>query len=132
VQGLSLPFLVRWLGVKAEDDGQHERQTRLKLAHAALTHLNQLGEQVSTNESALRRITDLYEDRVRHLTDDTADTLGWSADRHRLLETRRLWREGISAERRELILLRRQARVEEELVHRLEREMDLEETRLRS
>lgn len=67
-----------------------------------------------------------------HLTDDTADALGWSDDRHRLVETRRLWRAAIAAERRELIQLRGQARVDEELLHRLEREMDLEEMRLKS
>ncbi len=132
MQGLSLPFLVRWLGVHEEHDDAHEKQTRLKLAHAALAHLNQLAEQVTTNEKALRRITDLYEERVRHLTDDTADALGWSDDRHRLIETRRLWRAAIAAERRELIELRCKARVDEELLHRLEREMDLEETRLKS
>ena len=132
VQGLSLPFLVRWLGVKEEHNGEHEKQTRLKLAHAALAHLNQLGEKISTNEQALRRVTDLYEERVRHLTDDTADVLGWSDDRHRIVETRRLWRAAIAAERRELIQLRGQARVDEELLHRLEREMDLEEMRLKS
>jgi CPA1 family monovalent cation:H+ antiporter len=132
VQGLSLPFIVRWLGVKEEHDGQHERQTRLKLAHAALAHLNHLAEQDGRHEAAVQRVTEMYEDRVRHLTDDTAETLGWSEDRHRLVETRRLWREAIAAERRELIQLRRQARVEEELVHRIEREMDLEETRLKT
>jgi Na+/H+ antiporter len=132
VQGLSLPFLVRWLGVHEEHDGAHEKQTRLKLAHAALAHLNQLGEKVSTNELALRRVTELYQDRVRHLTDDTAELLGWSEERHRLVETRRLWRAAIVAERRELIALRRRAQVDEELLHRLEHEMDLEETRLKS
>ena len=132
VQGLSLPLVVRWLGLKDGHDGQHERQTRLKLAHAALARLNEIAEQTPANEAALKRVTELYEDRVRHLTDDLAETLGWSDDRHRLIETRRLWREAIAAERRELIQLRRHARVEEELVHQLEREMDLEETRLRA
>ena len=132
VQGLSLPFLVRWLGVHEEHDGEHEKQTRLKLAQAALAHLNELAEKISTNEAALRRVSEIYGDRVRHLTDDTAEALGWSEERHRWVEVRRLWREGIAAERRELIQLRRRAQVDEELLHRLEHEMDLEETRLKS
>jgi CPA1 family monovalent cation:H+ antiporter len=132
LQGLSLPWLTRWLGVREEHDSQHERQTRLKLAHAALAHLNKLGEQDGIKEGALKRVVEIYNDRVRHLTDDTAEVLGWSDDRHRLIETRRLQREAIAAERRELIQLRRQAHVEEELLHRLEREMDLEETRLKA
>lgn len=132
VQGLSLPLLVRCLGVHEEHDAEHERQTRLKLAHAALAHLNQRAEHVSTHELALRRVTELYQDRVRQLTDHTAEALGWSEDRHRMVEMRRLWRESIAAERRELIALRRRAQVDEELLHRLEHEMDLEETRLKS
>jgi CPA1 family monovalent cation:H+ antiporter len=131
LQGLSLPFVVRWLGVKEKRDDHHEHQTRLKLAHAALAHLNRVAEN-GINERALQRVTEMYEDRVRHLTDDTAETLGWSEERHRLLETRRLHREAIAAERRELIDLRRKGQIDEELVHQIEREMDLEETRLRS
>ena len=67
-----------------------------------------------------------------HLTDDTAEALGWSVDRHRLVETRHLWCAAIAAERRELIHLHGQARVDEKPLHPLEREMDLEETRLKS
>jgi CPA1 family monovalent cation:H+ antiporter len=132
VQGLSLPFIVRWLGVKEKHNEQHERQTRLKLAHAALARLNELAEQDRVNEAALQHVRALYEDRVRHLTDEVAETLSWSEDRHRLVETRRLSREAIAAERRELIHLRRRAEVDEELLHQLEREMDLEETRLKT
>jgi hypothetical protein len=69
---------------------------------------------------------------VRHLTDDLAETLGWSDDRHRFVETRRLRREAIAAERRELIQMRRRAELDEELVHHIEHELDLEETRLRT
>jgi monovalent cation/hydrogen antiporter len=132
VQGLTLPMVVRWLGVHEPPDNRHEREVRLKLAHAALAHLNQLAEEQTLNEEALKRISALYEDRVRHLTDDTAEVLGWSEDRYRVVETRRLWREAVGAERRELIHLRRQARIEEDIVHQLEREIDLEETRLKS
>ncbi|HEY0548888.1 MAG TPA: Na+/H+ antiporter, partial [Verrucomicrobiae bacterium] len=119
VQGLTLPFVVRWLGLRAERDEQHERRTRLKIAHAALAHLNELAGRDRVNEAALKRVTALYEDRILHLTDDVADALGWSEDRHRLVETRQLSREAIAAERRELIHLRHRAEVDEELLHQL-------------
>jgi len=131
LQGLSLPWLVKFLGVKDSRDDTHERQTRAHLAEAALKHLGELAGKENANAAALRRISEMYEDRVRHLNDHLAEVLGWSDDRHRLIETRRLWREAIAAERRALLQLRREARVEEELVHQLEREMDLEETRLK-
>src|SRR5262249_12758252 len=36
LQGLSLPVLVRWLGIKEQSDEKHERGVRLKLAQSAL------------------------------------------------------------------------------------------------
>jgi hypothetical protein len=65
------------------------------------------------------------------LNDELAETLGWSSDRERLVTVRRLWLAALEAERSELLKLRREHRVDEELMHRIEHEMDLEETRLR-
>lgn len=132
IQGLSLPFVVRTLKVHEATDEEHERKARLRVTHAALAALNSLGKDEHANELALKRVIERYEDRVRHLSDDLAETLGWSPDRHRLIETRRLWREAIAAERRELIRMHRAAEIDDEILHRLERELDLEETRLRS
>ena len=47
VQGLSLPFLIRWLGV--EDDGSFEKEeriARLQANQAALAKLKEVSEQV--------------------------------------------------------------------------------------
>jgi monovalent cation/hydrogen antiporter len=132
LQGLSLPFLIRRLGVRQHLDSEHERRARLKIAHAALGHLNNLADQKNVNEIALQRVTGQYEERIRHLNDSLAEALGWSSDRERLIAGRQLWREALQAERRELIQLRRQAQVDEDLMHRIEREIDLEETRLKS
>ncbi len=131
-QGLTLPMLIRVLRVKAPPGDGHEREARLKLAHAALSHLNKLAEQKHLNEEALQRVTGVYEDRIAHLDDDLAEVLGWSPKRERAVASRRLWLEAIDAERRELIKLRREHKLDEELMHRIEREMDLEETRLNS
>jgi Na+/H+ antiporter len=132
LQGLTLPFLISRLGIREQRDEHHEREARLKIAHAALARLNELAKQQGVNETALRLVTSLYEERIRHLDDPLADALGWSADRERLVATRRLRREALEAERRELLTLRRSHRVDEELMHRIEHEMDLEETRLRA
>jgi len=130
LQGLSLPLIIRRLGVEGRSDDHDEREVRLKLAHAALARLNQLGENSTISEQALQRVTTTYQERIQHLNDQLADVLGWSPDRERLIATRRLWLEALRAERQELIKLRRGHQVDEELMHRLEREMDLEETRI--
>ena len=130
-QGVSLPFLVRWLGVKEPPNEGIEREARIKIAHAALAHLTHLAEQKSENEEAIQRVTGIYQERVRHLNDDLAETLGWSPPRERMIATRRLLLQALQAGRRELIELRRENKVDQELLHRLEHEMDLEEIRLR-
>ena len=132
LQGLSLPFLIRFLRVRAAPSEGHEREARLKLAHAALAQLNKLAEQKHLNEEALHHVTSFYQDRVTHLSDDLAEVLGWSQNRERAIATRRLWLEALDAERREMIKLRREHKLDEELMHRIEREMDLEEMRLKS
>jgi CPA1 family monovalent cation:H+ antiporter len=132
LQGLTLPLLIRFLHLRAPPSEGHERESRLKLAHAALAHLNKLAEQKHLNEEALQRVTGYYQDRVTHLNDDLAEVLGWSQNRERAIATRRLWLEALDAERREMIKLRREHKLDEELMHRIEREMDLEEMRLKS
>jgi Na+/H+ antiporter len=130
-QGISLPFLIRWLGVKERKSDHHGRDARLKIAHAALARLNQLAEQSPVNEAALQRLTTIYQERISHFNDPLATTLGWSPDHERLLAMRHLWLQALAAERSELVKLRRGHQIDEELMHQIEHEIDLEETRLR-
>ncbi len=130
-QGLSLPWMVRALGIKERKTDEEERDARLKISHAALSRLNQLAEQPNVNEAAIQRLTEIYQERIAHFNDQIAATLGWSPDHERLLAMRRFWLEALDAERRELVRLRREHKIDEELMHRIENEIDLDETRLR-
>ncbi|HWW02586.1 MAG TPA: Na+/H+ antiporter [Candidatus Acidoferrum sp.] len=131
-QGLSLPLIVRWLGVRERHDDKHERNARLKLAHAALARLNKLAVQSPRQEKALQQVTAHYQERIEDLNDDLAEVLGWSDHREHRVATSRLRLESLEAERHELIRLRREHQVNEELMHLIEHELDLEEARLRS
>lgn len=132
LQGGTLPFLIRRLGVKEKRDDNHEREVRLKVLHAALAHLNKLGEQPGAHEESVQRVIKIYGQRVQHQNDQLANTLGWSTDRERWIHTRRLLLEALVAERKELIKLHHGNHVDDEIMRRLEREMDLEETRLKT
>src|SRR5262249_34474149 len=132
LQGLSLPFLVRWLGIKEQPDEKHERAVRLKLAQSALDHLAKMAERSEKHESALEHVAAVYRERIAHLRDDMAELLGWSEHREHLIATRRFRLECLGAERGELITLRRERRIDEELMRRIEYELDLEEARLRT
>src|SRR6266550_191720 len=68
VQGLSLPRLIRWLGVK--DDGsmeKEEREARLKANQAALIRLNEIAERDPAKADALERLRIEYEDHLRQV-----------------------------------------------------------------
>ncbi len=130
-QGLTLPWLIRLLGVKERKSEDIEREARLKIAHAALSRINKLAAQPNVNEAAVQRLTTIYQERINHFNDQVAATLGWSPDHERLLTTRRFWLEALDAERCELVKLRREHKIDEELMHQIENEIDLDETRLR-
>lgn len=131
-QGLSLPFLIRRLGVKEKKNEERGRDAKLKIAHAALARLNKLAEESNNNEPALERVIGIYRERINHLNDSLAATLGWSPEHEKLVATRRLWLQALRGERDELVKLRRSHEIDEELMHEIEHELDLEETRLRS
>src|SRR5437867_5587909 len=68
VQGLSLPLLIRRLGI--EDDGaaeKEEREARLKANQAALARLDAIAESDPAKADSWQRLRIEYEDRVRQL-----------------------------------------------------------------
>ncbi len=132
VQGLSLPWIVRALGVEGKVDEEAERAARLKLAEAAVARLNEVAFETRADMGAVKRVLEIYERRVQRWNDPLGDTLGWSDSRQAYVMTRVLLLEAVKAERRELIRLRRENHVDEELMHRIEREIDLEESRLQT
>src|SRR6185437_9992358 len=68
VQGLSLPFLIRWLGI--EDDGsleKEERTARLRANQAALAKLDEIAGRDSLKTDAVQRLRIEYEDHISQL-----------------------------------------------------------------
>ena len=130
-QGLSLPWLIRRLRVSAvHSEDSAEREARREAAHAALGRIEKMAAEQGLAEDSVAPVVDGYRERLCHLGDDLAEALGWSPARQRSVESRRLRREAIAAERQHLIALHRQHRLSKELLHKLERELDLDEARL--
>jgi len=130
-QGLTLGALIRRLGVKADQlEEKLEIKTRLALAEAAQLRISELAQESRLPATAVNAVRTQYEERVAHLTDEQAHVLGWSHRREELVAGRRLRREAVKAERRRLLELREQGAVPDELLHRIEHELDLEEERL--
>ncbi len=143
LQGLSLPPLLRRLALK--DDGQAEREeheARVEAARAALADLEKLVEAEPNNcppEALFLSFRSRYQQKVEELLRaqfdaEASSTAGEAVTASSALPLfgwiQRLRRAGLEAERRKLIELRKTGRIGDEVMHKLERELDLEESRL--
>ena len=130
VQGLSLPLLIRWLGVK--DDGsmeKEERNARLQANQAALARLNEIAERDPAKADALQRLRIEYEDHIRQLECAEPESAGTPL---RLFssEYERLSHEALQVERRTILQLRNEDVISDEVLRRIQRDIDLAEARL--
>ncbi len=129
-QGLALGPIIGWLGLG--DPGTNEAKeakARLKAAKAAIARLDELGSEAWVGEETATRMKGLYEFRVRRFKarfDDEDD--GELEDRSQAYQ--RLRREALQAERRELIRLRDIGFIHSDVLHKIERDLDLEDLRL--
>jgi CPA1 family monovalent cation:H+ antiporter len=134
LQGLSLPALIRAL--KVEDDGSGEKEeakARLKIAQAAVARIDELALEEWVREDTAERMRGLYDYRRRRFAArlGAAEEDGRGEDyEERSGAFKRLQREVFWAEREELVRLRNDGKINDEVMHRVERDLDLEESRL--
>lgn len=131
LQGLSLPSLIRWLGLK--DDGsteKEERQARLQANEAALVRLNQMTEPDPMRLEALNRLRIEYEDHIVQLRSEETQKAG-APLRLFSSEYERLSLVALQQERRTIIKLRNNGTINDEALRRIQRDIDLAEARLR-
>jgi monovalent cation/hydrogen antiporter len=133
---MSLPLLIRSLGL-AEAEGKEEREeteARLRAAEAALARLDELADEARVREDTTTRMRDLYEyHRRRFAARHSEQTESGEEDdgyEERSLAYQRFRRELLGAERAELLRLRSEGRISDEVRRRVERDLDLEEARL--
>jgi monovalent cation/hydrogen antiporter len=130
LQGTRLGPLIRALGI--EDDGgaeYEEQKARILSAEAALARIDELAEEDWPFDDSIDRARRYYNwrrDRFRARFDD-GDDGGYE---ERSQQYQRLMREVLDAERRELLRLRNEGRISDEVRRRVERDFDLEESRL--
>lgn len=128
LQGMSLPLLLRKLGVGREDWRDQEREARLVAATAALDWLGDQPEAHDDSDAAVAALRSLYTSRVRRLQgpDPVTATPHCEADKYRGLRLGML-----AAERAMVVGLRQQGRISATVLRAIERSLDLEEARLR-
>jgi CPA1 family monovalent cation:H+ antiporter len=130
-QGLTLPLVIRWLGV--HDDGTQEEREELKArlvaTQAALARIEELSGEEWTRDDTIERMRGAYEYRRRRLK-ARAGKVEDDGYEDRSFAYQTLLREILEAQRGEIVRLRNEGTISNELMHRLERELDLEDERL--
>jgi CPA1 family monovalent cation:H+ antiporter len=130
LQGLTLPTLIRVLHVE-DDDGEarEEANARITAAEAALARVDELAEEEWVREDTAERLRGLYRFRRSRFAArfDGGDD---GSIEERSLNYQRLRRELLEAEREAVVQLRRAGAISDDVMHRIERDLDLEDTRL--
>ncbi len=126
LQGVTLAPLIRALGLAgASEPNGEELEARRIVIEAALSHLNDAREKDRAESAAL------YEDLTTHYHQRLASLQpgggGDIADHERQLEVSL---EALRAEREAAIRLRDEGRINDEVLRRIERELDLNESRI--
>ncbi|MDX6667179.1 MAG: monovalent cation/hydrogen antiporter [Solirubrobacteraceae bacterium] len=130
VQGLSLPALIRWLGI--DDDGsedEEEVRARLVATKAALSQLDALEEEDWTRNETVERMRGLYEYRKRRFA-ARAGKIEDDGYEDRSLSYQQMVQSVLAAQREALVQLRNEGGLSNEVMNRVVRELDLEESRL--
>jgi monovalent cation/hydrogen antiporter len=128
-EGLTLRPLIRLLGI--HDDGSEEREeveARVRIAEAGIARVDELASEDWVRDDTADRIRALLNYRRRRFS-ATVDGDG-SEYEERTGAYIRLMNELYSAQRQELVALRNRGEISDEVRRRLERELDLEESRL--
>ena len=131
-QGLTLPLLIRKLGVH-EDGSEEEHEeirARLVAAEAALRCLDQVEAEGWAREDTLERMRGLYRFRQRRFKVRAGKIEDEDGIEDRSLAYQRLIHVVSSAQREAVVQLRNSGDISSDVMHRLERELDLEESRL--
>lgn len=133
LQGLSLAPMIRFLKLK-RDDGRdvEERKARHKVAAAGLRHLDELeGE---GDDELVKRLRRRHAHRVHRYGPSKEDSTAAADhdDDQLAADYRRIRGAMIAAEREELIRLRDENVIEDDVMRQIQRELDLEQMLLDS
>jgi CPA1 family monovalent cation:H+ antiporter len=137
-QGLTLPWLIKLLGIKPHTGHEEEADVRLKLAYASIAHIEDNLSYGVMSQPVLDQLKHKYELKINQLralqnpaptnpNDPEAVGPDPIAVFNQFIAVQV---EMICVEREFLLQLRRQRQGDEEVIRRLEAELDIEEARL--
>jgi monovalent cation/hydrogen antiporter len=128
-QGLSLPWLIERLGVAGDTVAEREERTaRTTAAEAAVRRIGELEHRWPGHLPLLDQLRTMYNHRTEHLGDPT-DGPNAELDQE-LVEHKLIRQDVIQAERDAVVSLRDQGVINDEVLRRVEADLDLEELRM--
>jgi Na+/H+ antiporter len=133
-QGLTLPFVVRRLGLgKHEAWSPDEAVARLAAAQAALDRLEEIeAMEPGVPENVIDRLREIYQARFARCVAALSGEDGGMPIEDPLSGYRRLREDLIDTERGALLGMRNDGRLKQDLFRRIQDELDLDEARLRT
>jgi CPA1 family monovalent cation:H+ antiporter len=129
-QGLTLPMVIRKLGIKGDGaTDEEERLARLEANKAALELLREVGANPEVSDDAVALLRAEYDERVGQLelcAENPDDCRGEIATP----QYQQLQKKALDVERQTIIRLRNQHVINDDALRRIQRDLDLAETRL--
>jgi Na+/H+ antiporter len=130
LQGLTLPSLIRVLGIS--EDGSADREdakARIRASEAALARLEELVDDGAVYPETAERLRGAFgfrRNRFRARLDENGD----GAIEEQSIAYQRVMRQLLDAERAEIIALRNSGIIDDNVMQRVQRDLDLEAARL--
>jgi CPA1 family monovalent cation:H+ antiporter len=129
-QGLTFPYLIRVLGVTA--DGRAEREeakARLKAARAGMARLDQLAGEDWVRADAAESLRTRYQEQADHFRAHY-EGVDLDSEEEQVEANRRLRRELLDAERGAVLRLRDEGYIADDILRRVQHDLDLASLRL--
>lgn len=129
-QGLTLPLIIRWLGIASDGGDAHEEShVRQAAAEAAVNRIEELAAEWPGHLELIDALRAQYGHRASHVEQHHAEGAADEAEQE-LLEHRLIRAAVIDAEREALLRMRETGALGDEVFRRVERDLDLEELRM--
>ncbi|HYG01302.1 MAG TPA: Na+/H+ antiporter [Chryseosolibacter sp.] len=127
IQGLTLRPLIRLLGIKADgQEHENERLVRFKVASSIIEHIEE-NYSLSLTEDVLNQIKTKYEIRIQRMKKDQAQS---RLNEEQINQFHKVQEALLKHERDLVMQMRKTDNISDEVLRKIEYELDLEETRL--
>ena len=127
LQGLTLRPMIRMFGIKSDGkEIEEEQEVRLSLASSVIEHIEE-NYSLGLSDDVLNQIKTKYEIRIQRIKKKSEQQ---RLDETQINEFHRIQQELLDKERSFILNLRGQGRISDEVMRKIEYELDLEETRL--